>query len=223
LARIFAGNQLTKTSSYKAKESRGYVHDSHYIAHLGGHEDFEQKLHPSLEIIEKVAKEMVVLCDGAVWIKDFFQTYYPKATQILDIYHVKEHIADFATHAIDENQRKQWLDNQYQNLIDSQSDMIIEDVQNCQNLSKTVEKIQQNLINYLKNNQFRIDYKAYREKGWLIGSGPIESAHRTVIQQRMKLSGQLWTIQKAQNMLNLRTCWLSNQWDSVLNHYKNAA
>jgi hypothetical protein len=68
-----------------------------------------------------------------------------------------------------------------------------------------------------------MDYKTYRQKEWLIGSGPIESAHRTVIQQRMKLSGQLWTIEKAQNVLNLRTCWLSGQWDSLVNHFKNAA
>jgi hypothetical protein len=223
LARIFAHNQLAITSSEEAKQPRGYIHNSLYVAHLGSHEDFEQKLHQPLEIIENVAKEMVVLCDGAIWIKDFFQTYYPKATQILDIYHVKEHIADFATLAIDEKQRKQWLENQYQKLIDSQSDAIIETVQKCQDLTKNAEKSQQNLINYLKNNQFRINYKAYREKRWLIGSGPIESAHRTVIQQRMKLSGQLWTMQKAQNILNLRTCWLSDQWNTVLKHYKMAA
>lgn len=223
LARIFAGDQLAVTSSDKAKQVRGYINNSLYVAHLGSHEDFEQKLHLPLEIIEKAAKEMVVLCDGAIWIKDFFQTFYPKATQILDIYHVKEHIADFAILAIDEKQRKQWLENQYQKLINSQSDDIIETVQECQNLTKNAEKVQQNLLNYLKNNQFRIDYKAYREKGWLIGSGPIESAHRNVIQQRMKLSGQLWTKEKAQNMLNLRTCWLSDQWDTIVKHYKNAA
>jgi NAD(P)-dependent dehydrogenase (short-subunit alcohol dehydrogenase family) len=67
----------------------GYIHDSLYIAHVGGHEDFEEKLHSPLEMIEKVAKELVVLCDGAIWIKDFFETFYPSATQILDIYHVK--------------------------------------------------------------------------------------------------------------------------------------
>jgi hypothetical protein len=223
LARIFADDQLAITSSDKAKEPRGYIHNSLYVAHLGSHEDFEEKLHLPLEIIEKVAKEMVILCDGAIWIKDFFQTFYPKATQILDIYHVKEHIADFATLAIDENQRKQWLENQYQKLIESHSDIIIETVQKCQNLTKNAKKLQQNLINYLKNNQFRINYKTYRENGWLIGSGPIESAHRTVIQQRMKLSGQLWTMKKAQNMLNLRTCWLSDQWNTIVKHYKVAA
>lgn len=223
LARIFADNQLAVTSSDKAKEARGYIHDSLYIAHLGGHKDFEEKLHLPLEMIEKVAKEMVVLCDGAIWIKDFFQSFYPQATQILDIYHVKEHIAEFANLVLDKKQRGQWLEEQYQKLINSQSDGIIEAIQKCQVVTKKAKKSQQNLLNYLSNNQFRMDYKTYREKGWLIGSGPIESAHRTVIQQRMKLSGQRWTIKKAQNMLNLRTCGLSKQWSSVIKHCKIAA
>jgi hypothetical protein len=42
-----------------------------------------------------------------------------------------------------------------------------------------------------------MDYRRYRHNGWLIGSGPIEAAHRTVVQQRLKLSGQRWTIPNA--------------------------
>jgi hypothetical protein len=38
----------------------------------------------------------------------------------------------------------------------------------------------------------------------MIGSGPMEAAHRTVIQSRMKRSGQRWTPCGAQAMLNLR-------------------
>lgn len=39
----------------------------------------------------------------------------------------------------------------------------------------------------------------------LIGSGAIEAAHRNVIQKRLKLSGQRWTIKGAQQITNLRT------------------
>ncbi|MEE9373912.1 MAG: hypothetical protein V3V00_12750, partial [Saprospiraceae bacterium] len=41
-------------------------------------------------------------------------------------------------------------------------------------------------------------------QGYMIGSGAIESAHKTVIQRRMKLSGQRWSMKGAKNMLNLR-------------------
>ena len=68
-----------------------------------------------------------------------------------------------------------------------------------------------------------MDYKTYRNNNWLIGSGAMESSHRTVIQQRLKLSGQRWTIDKAQNVLNLRACLLSNQWTTLIDQCKNVA
>lgn len=223
LARIFAHNQRALISSEQAQEARGYIHQSLYIAHLGEHEAFEQKLQEPLNQLEPLAKEVVVVSDGARWIKDYFQTFYPQARLILDVYHVKEHLAKFASVAISQEQSQPWLQEQYSRLLASQLDAVIEAIGSCQNLTKAGALQQTTLLNYLKNNAFRMDYAFYRQQGWLIGSGPIESAHRTVIQQRMKLSGQRWTKQKAQHMLNLRACWLSNQWDSVINQIKKAA
>jgi hypothetical protein len=60
------------------------------------------------------------------------------------------------------------------------------------------------LLTYYQNNQHRMKYGTFKEKGYLIGSSPIEAAHRNVIQQRLKLSGQRWTIQGAQQVANLR-------------------
>jgi hypothetical protein len=65
--------------------------------------------------------------------------------------------------------------------------------------------------------------KTYLAKGYLIGSGAMESAHRNVIQQRMKRSGQRWTIEGGQQVLNLRTTYLSNKWGKVQNYVRNAA
>ena len=62
-----------------------------------------------------------------------------------------------------------------------------------------------------------MDYKRYANIGvGIIGSGAIESAHRTVIQKRMKLSGQRWSKQGAQHMLNLRTCSMNEQWSKII-------
>ena len=49
----------------------------------------------------------------------------------------------------------------------------------------------------------------------MIGSGPIEAAHRSVIQQRMKLSGQKWSIEGAQAMANLRCYKHSRAWGII--------
>lgn len=69
-----------------------------------------------------------------------------------------------------------------------------------------------------------MDYKAYKGIGaGLIGSGAIESAHRTVVQKRMKQSAQRWTNKGAQNMLNLRVLTMNQQWDKVVQLIKKAA
>ncbi len=50
----------------------------------------------------------------------------------------------------------------------------------------------------------------------IIGSGAIESAHRTVVQKRMKQSGQRWSIRGAQHMLNLRVVRKNLQWSKII-------
>ena len=73
------------------------------------------------------------------------------------------------------------------------------------------------LLAYLKANQDRMDYQRYRSIGCgIIGSGAVESAHRTVVQKRMKLSGQRWSKKGAQHMLNLRVIHMNHQWDKVI-------
>ena len=64
-------------------------------------------------------------------------------------------------------------------------------------------------LTYLQNNEARINYGLYKEQGLLIGSGAVESANRVVIQKRMKLSGQRWTLSGAQQMINFRVCYKS--------------
>lgn len=65
-------------------------------------------------------------------------------------------------------------------------------------------------MNYYSSNAYQIDYSRYKKIGaGIIGSGAIDpiaigSAHRTVVQKRMKQSGQRWSYEGAQNMLNLR-------------------
>ena len=85
-------------------------------------------------------------------------------------------------------------------LLDSYLDEVLSNIK----LSKTVPDLWDSACSYLASNQDRMDYKAYRKQGLLIGSGAIESAHRTVMQRRLKRSGQRWSIKGTQRVLNLR-------------------
>ena len=89
-------------------------------------------------------------------------------------------------------------------------------IKNIKRIGKNRKEAQE-LINYYTTNKDRMNYPQYQKMGCgIIGSGAIESAHRTVIQKRMKLSGQRWSKQGAQNMLNLRVIKKNNQWGKIV-------
>ena len=73
------------------------------------------------------------------------------------------------------------------------------------------------LINYYSKNKNRMKYQEYVKIGCgIIGSGAIESAHKTLVQKRMKQSGQRWSQKGAQHMLNLRVVRKNNDWNKII-------
>lgn len=90
--------------------------------------------------------------------------------------------------------------------------------------TKQAKENQENLLNYYQDNFLRMDYNRYRKIGCgIIGSGAIESAHKAIIQKRLKQSGQRWSYKGAQNVLNLRVTMGSGQWNKVIRNIKLAA
>ena len=72
---------------------------------------------------------------------------------------------------------------------------------------------QENLYTYISNNKDNIDYPAYREKGYFVGSGAIESGNKTVLQSRLKLPGMRWNVPTAQCMVSLKAKLESQRWE----------
>ena len=57
---------------------------------------------------------------------------------------------------------------------------------------------------YFENQSHRMDYPSYAATGWAIGSGPVESACKTGIGQRMKGAGLPWGTDGADSASHLR-------------------
>jgi hypothetical protein len=60
-----------------------------------------------------------------------------------------------------------------------------------------------------------MDYARYRQEAIPLGSGITEAACKTVVTQRLKLSGMQWGIEGGQVILDLRVLCLSGIWDRV--------
>ena len=67
---------------------------------------------------------------------------------------------------------------------------------------------------YLDQRRANLDYQGARARKLPIGSGEIESAHRHLIQKRLKLSGSWWKETNAQALITLRTARANNCWQA---------
>jgi hypothetical protein len=207
LGRIFKGSQVIDI-----QHNRRQIFSSIYVSHLGGVDQFFFKLERHLTRYKK----KIIIGDGAPWIWKWAEDNYPGAIQILDFFHAKEKLVIFAKHQfLDEQKRICWIEQQCENLLDNQVQKIIVNLQSIKPQTTQAHEAKEKSINYYIEHEDRMMYKSYRDQGYMIGSGPIEAAHRSVLQQRMKLSGQRWSEQGAQAIANLRCYRKADQWHIV--------
>lgn len=210
---VKVGRLFKSADCIHVDEKPGYISHSQYKAHLGNSKTFCRQMEELIDAYEVKETKLVFISDGAPWIKNWIEDAYPNATSILDYYHAAEHLHGFADkHFKDDGKRKRWTERQKELLLQSKVAVVIK---NIRKLSEGKDALQ--LIDYYEVNRQRMDYNKYKQIGaGIIGSGAIESAHRTVVQKRMKLSGQRWSPDGAQNMLNLRVTNMNGRWDKII-------
>lgn len=215
LGRIYKQEDLQQLSP-----KRNAISASTYVAHLGSHSDFTPKLEHHIENL----KNLAFICDGATWIWNWVEDNYPDSIQILDYYHAKEHLCDFAKVYIKQKeQRKEWVSKKSELLLTKGINPVLEQLEKLKINGKKVKEAYTNLVNYYKRNKARMQYHKFKAQGLQIGSGAIEAAHRNVLQQRLKLSGQRWTMAGLQQMAQLRTVYKSGDQHRITNIAKMAA
>lgn len=67
-------------------------------------------------------------------------------------------------------------------------------------------------IQYIENRPGQFEYKKAKQLGLPIGSGKIESTHRSLIQKRLKKPGAWWRRDNAAKMADLRVARANNCW-----------
>jgi hypothetical protein len=220
---IKMGRIYSEESRVEIQKNRTEIMDSLYVSTLGNHKEFLKKFEPYVEPYN----HKVFIADGAKWIWNWVDDFYSDSVQILDFYHAVEKLGAYAALAYkDVEKRRQWLDIQKQRLKADEVENVIVDLKEIS--EKTIHiteigKSLKNVIQYYENNIKRMKYGTFIENGYLIGSGAIESAHRNVIQQRLKLSGQRWSIEGAQRIANLRAYSKSGRWKELIQQIKMAA
>jgi hypothetical protein len=79
--------------------------------------------------------------------------------------------------------------------------------------TKNQKEAREQLLTYIENNSYRMDYMFYRKRGYQVGSGAMESLHRIASQLRLKLSGARWLEATSRSIFNLRMLSLLGRWE----------
>ncbi len=161
------------------------------------------------------AWEVVVLGDGAVWIWNLAERFFGGAIQILDWYHVMEHLwsCGAALYGQSTAQSTRWVKQMETMLWDFGGATLLKRLRQFQRRRREPCEALEDLIGYVESNVTRMDYPTHRAAGRKIGSGPIESACKQLVTARLKQAGMRWTVAGAEQTLALRCCWLNGHWD----------
>lgn len=149
---------------------------------------------------------VVVLTDGAEWIRNIVQFHFSGAIHIIDLYHARQHLIELCRSLFDHDIRRlnQHKDRWWEDLDDGNIEKILEEANALLPKDLKARKDARREIAYFQTNIERMRYKAFRERGFFVGSGVIEAGCKNVIGKRLKQSGMEWTVRGANAIIALR-------------------
>lgn len=206
------------TQSTVDKEGRA-VRDEDSTSYVGAIEEAEKFGHriyrEALRRGLSRAKEVCVIGDGAPWIWNIADEHFHGATQIIDLYHAREHYWDVARalFANDAGRMKRWAAKRRKELDGGRVEAVIKAIKRLGPSTKNSREICGKEAAYFEKNKERMRYAEFRRRGLFVGSGVLEAGCKTVIGQRLKMSGMHWTVKGANSVIALRSLLLSNRWE----------
>jgi hypothetical protein len=156
------------------------------------------------------ASRQVVLGDGAPWIWNMAEQLFPQALQIVDRYHVKEHLSQVAKalYGQDETARR-WAQRRHQELDEGRWRSLTRAL--ARQSSRSPEA--RTCLQYLERNRDRMRYPEFHAQHLCTSTGVLEAGCKVVIGSRLKRSGMHWTVRGSNAIIALRCCKLSGRFE----------
>ena len=172
------------------------------------------------------AAKKVVMGDGAEWIWNLAEPYFPGAVQIVDLFHARQHLWELARklYPNDAGSQKAWIKVHQRRLLDKgKIEKLVVGLRSIVTTNpELVEKIRTEAA-YFERNAKRMRYPRFRRQHLFVGSGVIEAGCKTVIGSRLKQSGMFCTVRGANAIIALRCCHLNNRFEDYWEARRPAA
>lgn len=160
--------------------------------------------------------------DGARWIANQVEEQFgANGRYLIDFYHLCEYLSSAAKSCCPDN-HEHWLEEQKAHMKCSNQMAVLQSLRphlEAQQVPDNEAPVRA-CYRYIENRPEQLDYKSALKQQLPIGSGEVESAHRYVLQHRLKMAGAWWKIENAKHMINLRTCRANDLWNE---YWKTAA
>ena len=196
----------------KKDEQQHRINKREYVSYIGSCDKFKRHLYRcALDNGYGRYKKAVVLSDGAAWIANMAEEIFPDAQHILDLYHLKENVYEYAKNKFNfkEDDYVPWAEEICGLLENGMADQVLSKLNAEERYKNCV-----NLYHYIEENKKHINYPEYKENGYFCGSGAVESGNKIVLQKRLKQAGMRWEIESAQYLLTLKSKYESGLWES---------
>lgn len=164
------------------------------------------------------AEQWIALSDAGNGLERFFDVNFPQAVKIVDFRHASEHLTALAkglrAGAAGEKLLSAWC----HTLKHAGGARLLTLLKRLKRRKMTaaLQAEHAEVLTYFSNHVHRMDYPTYVRNGWQIGSGAIESACKTVVNQRLCLGGMRWGEEGSDSVAHLRALYRSDadQWDA---------
>ena len=161
---------------------------------------------------------LVKVADGARDNWTFLSKQLPEGIEVVDFYHAAEHLCSAfdLIYGTDSAQARAKSEAYRQVLLndDQGVEKVIRTLAYHHRRKPRRDTLKKELT-YFRRNRSRMKYAQLRAQNLPIGSGIIEAACKTLVTQRMKRSGQRWTINGGQAILTFRALVQSDRFDAA--------
>lgn len=156
--------------------------------------------------------KVIGIADGGNGLKEELENQFENLQFILDKTHLKDHLYETSEElGIETKDRPVWVHGYLDRISKGHVDQVIEELEATYKGSKT-HRVKR-LIGYLRRFINALNYDEFKKNGYPIGSGEVESAHRSIPQKRMKLPGACWHPATINPMLSLRVMRANDWWN----------
>lgn len=142
----------------------------------------------------------------------------PEGPEILDFYHASEHLSAAIASVFGDGTtrtRRKYEELKDRLLEDPKGvDSVINAMAYLKRMNPQAKRLTKELA-YFRKNRKRMRYAEWKSAGYMIGSGVVEAACKTLVSQRLKLSGMRWSRGGAQAILTLRGWDQSERFDEA--------